>query len=173
MNDSPDAAATAKLSTRIDDLTRRLDMLEAERAVIDVLNRYASAIDDGDPEAWAELFTEDAVWQVAGAAARIAVRIEGRSELRRFAENHTAAPEAWHKHCVVEPRVDVEGSRATSTCYTFRLDGFPDGPVVQSFGRYHDQLVRDDRGQWRIAHRTVMVESARESPFGYRPPATS
>jgi len=155
------------LDERLDLLVRRIEVLEAERTIIDVLGRYCAAIDDGDAESWVDLFTPDAVWEVGGPAARINFEIVGHAELRRFAEHHTRPPEAWHKHCIVEPRVDVRGDNATSSSYTFRLDGFPDGPVLQSFGRYLDRFELHD-GRWLIARHTVEVQSSRPSPFGYR-----
>ncbi len=162
---------TGELALRVADLIRRVERLEAERAILDVLHRYGPAIDDGDSAAWAGLFTVDGVWEVEGAASRIHLQLEGRDELRSFAEHHTRAPDAFHKHCVVDPviDIDVDGGRATSTSYLLRLDGFDDGPTVQSFGRYADVLTRDEDGAWHFARRTVLVESVRPSPFGYRP----
>ena len=46
----------------------------------------------------------------------------------------------------VEPRVRLDGDRATVESYFARLNDSPDGPVVRSFGRYFDVLVRDADG---------------------------
>lgn len=171
-SDSSDAArgSVERLTTLVTELQRRLERVEAEWAIVDVLYRYGTTLDDGDPAGWSEVFTEDGVWEVGGPAARIDFRLEGHEELRHFASNHSGAPTAWHKHCVVHPQVVVSdgGDRATSTCYTFRLDGLGGAPVVQSFGRYHDEFERGADGAWRIAHRRLVVEGSQHSPFGFQ-----
>ena len=99
------------------------------------------------------------------------IRLEGTEALRRFASEHSQAPEAWHKHCTVASTIAIRGDGATATSYTFRLDGLDEGPSIQSFGRYIDRLTRGTDGRWRVAHRLLQVESSRQSPFGHQPGA--
>jgi ketosteroid isomerase-like protein len=151
------------------ELARRVEQLEAERDIRVAIHRYCTAIDDGDSDAWADVFTPNGVWEVGGPGARTQLRLEGTDALRRFASEHSHAPMAWHKHCTVASSIALDGDSATATSYTFRLDGLDDGPGIQSFGRYVDRLTRGPDGRWRIVHRSLQVESSRDSPFGHQP----
>ena len=53
----------------------------------------------------------------------------------------------------------TNGDEATAESYFSRLNDSPDGPVVRSFGRYLDVLVRCDDGAWRIRERRLERES--------------
>jgi ketosteroid isomerase-like protein len=55
--------------------------------------------------------------------------------------------------------VHVNGDEATAESYFARLNDSPEGPVVRSFGRYMDVLVRCQDGAWRIRHRRLERES--------------
>lgn len=143
--------------TTIEALARRLDLLEAERAIVETMYRYGHSIDYGLEEEWVDCFTEDGVFDVQGAS-KDAGRHEGREALARFISRHTRAPEAMHKHVVTQPRIVVDGDRATATSYLFRVDQYEQGPAIRSFGRYHDHLVRGADDVWRFRERRAEVE---------------
>ena len=147
-------------------LQQRLEVLEAESGIRDLLHRYGPGLDYGDDEAWLDCFSADAIWEIEGAGARRTLRLQGHEELRAWAATHTRAPEARHKHVIVDPVIEVDGDRATSQAYFLRVDGFAEGPVLQSIGRYVDDLVRGSDGRWRFAHRRVDCDSTRPSPWG-------
>ncbi len=147
-------------------LQRRVDHLEAELGIRELLHRYGAGLDLGDEEGWADCFTADGIWEIDGPGARQVLRLQGRDELRAWAATHTRAPAARHKHIVVDPLIAIDGDGATSTSYFMRVDGFDDGPTVQSLGRYVDDLVRGADGRWRFARRRVECESTRPSPWG-------
>ena len=49
---------------------------------------------------------------------------------RRAFDGHSHAPEAFHKHVIVDPRVRLNGDEATAESYFSRLNDSPEGPVV-------------------------------------------
>jgi hypothetical protein len=145
-----------------DALTRRLQALEDERAVIRTLHRYGHAIDAGDEEAWLACFTEDAVFRAGGRRSReTRFVVSGRDELRAFIAGHTRRPDAFHQHHVLEPLVTVDGAAAECVSGFIVVMEHGDRPVVRVFGRYHDRLVREPDGVWRFAERVAHIDSSR------------
>lgn len=134
------------------DLEARLRRLEDERAILDVLHAYGHSIDYGDRALWIDCWTEDAalIWPHA--------TYTGHTEIGAAFDAHSHAPEKFHKHFMVEPRIHVDGDSATVDSYFTRLDAGPDGPFVRSMGRYRDRLVRCADGRWRFAERLTERE---------------
>jgi ketosteroid isomerase-like protein len=91
-----------------DELATRVARLEDESAIVRTLNRYAHALYNGDRGEFLDCFTDDAVLE----RARHGRRVEGRQALIEFFEAVTHAPEAYHKHVVIEPVVDLDGDVA-------------------------------------------------------------
>ena len=145
-----------------DELTERLVRLEAERAIVATLYAYGHALDYGDRDEFLGCFTPDASYVVA-------MRIEtgngfeahGHDQFTAYFDNHTHAPAAWHKHITTNPMVRVDGDRAEVTSYFLRVDaGTESGsPVIVASGRYLDEFVRNDAGDWRIRSRRCEVEN--------------
>jgi ketosteroid isomerase-like protein len=146
----------------IEELTARLDRLDAERAIVDVLYAYGSAIDYGDRDRFLQCFTADADYvvhmRIVGATV---LQFHGHDELAGYFSDHTHAPDAWHKHVTTNPSVTVDGDTADATSYFLRVDaGAESAPaVVVASGRYLDQLTRDADGRWRIRSRRCEVEN--------------
>jgi ketosteroid isomerase-like protein len=138
----------------VDALEARLRLLEDERAILRTLYAYGHAIDYGYEDEFADCWTEDAVlywpWREP---------LAGRAAILEAFRAHTHAPERFHKHLLVEPRVRVEGDRATVESMYARLDAYEDGPKLRSFGRYLDVLVRCPDGRWRFEERRAENEA--------------
>lgn len=135
------------------DVEKRLGRLEDERAILDVLYAYGHAIDYGLRDVWLDCWTEDAVltWPHA--------TYTGHAEIGAAFDGHSHAPERFHKHFLVEPRILLDGDRATVDSYFTRLDIGEGGPYVRSFGRYRDVFVRCRDGRWRMRERLAERES--------------
>jgi len=149
------------MTTSTDDLTARVEAIEQERAILDVLYTYCSAIDYGDREAFLDCFTDDAVWQVPKRLdPATSAHVAGHEALRRFFDAHTHAPDAYHKHITLNPQIRRDGDTARVTSYFLRVDS-PDAAPAYIFasGRYVDDLVRERDGRWRIRSRTCEVEN--------------
>ena len=114
-----------------------------------VLATYGDCYDGGRADAWADLFTEDGRFAVAGQVT------EGRSAIRAYMER-AQAEHGRGIHVTSDPVVDVEGDEATATsAYVYVRPG-DGGPVTAAAGRYRDRLVRVG-GRWRIRERAVSL----------------
>jgi ketosteroid isomerase-like protein len=136
-----------------DDTEARLRALEDKDAILDRLYAYGHAIDYGLRDVWLDCWTPDAVlaWPHES--------YEGHEAILGAFDAHSHAPEAYHKHCLIEPRLRLDGDTAVAESYFARIDERPAGPLLRSFGRYRDTLVRCDDGAWRIVERICERES--------------
>jgi ketosteroid isomerase-like protein len=144
-------------------LAKRLDQLEAEKAIIETMYAYGRGLDYGERDTFLNCFTSDAHYLVdmrLGGPAVLEYR--GHDELAGYYEWHTHAPDAWHKHVATNPAVTIEGDRATAVSYFLRIDAETDDSkpaTVSSSGRYLDQFAREQDGAWRIRSRHCEVEN--------------
>jgi ketosteroid isomerase-like protein len=141
-------------------LEQRIQLIEDERAILHTLYTYGHGIDYGLEDEYADIWTEDAVLHWPAREPLI-----GREAIVEAFHNHTHAPDKFHKHVIVEPRIVIDGDRATSDCYFARLDDYETGPQIRSFGRYRDILARGDDGRWRLVERRCEREARRRSGY--------
>jgi ketosteroid isomerase-like protein len=134
-------------------IEERLQQLEDEQAIRQCLYTYGHALDYGLRDEWVDLWSERAVLHWPHESYRGPAAIAGAYD------GHSHAPEAYHKHFLVEPRIRVERDRATVDSYFTRINDSPQGPLLRSFGRYRDVLVRCDDGRWRFLERRLERES--------------
>jgi len=126
-----------KLEQTLDDLTRRVQALEDELAIHRLIVRYGFAVDIGDPERTAALFTEDTVYDVD------VLVMHGRDDIRNMvvtdrtaawsATAHTKSAPALSRSPVTAPWPPV-----TPACICAKDDGIDVFRV--SFNRF--ELVR-------------------------------
>jgi 3-phenylpropionate/cinnamic acid dioxygenase small subunit len=139
---------------------KELQALLDERAIVQLMHRYAHAMDYGDEQGWVDVFTPDAVFDVvASVGGRRIHREEGHGDLARYVAAYPKPP-AFRKHVIVDPVVVVRGDEAEVDSYWILLHREPSEgtPVLAAFGRSHDRVVRYDGG-WRIAERFAEVEA--------------
>lgn len=138
------------------ELAQRLRLLEDEQAILDTLHAYGHGLDYGLEDRWMDCWAADAVlvWPDRPT-------MRGHAALRAAFRAHTHAPDAWHKHFVVAPRIQVSGDGASVQSMFARLDRYPTGPAVRSFGRYLDRLQRCADGRWRFTERIAEREATR------------
>jgi ketosteroid isomerase-like protein len=141
-------------------LEDRVRLLEDERAIVQTLYTYGHGIDyDLEPE-FLDCWTSDAVLHWPDRDPLV-----GREAIAAAFRAHTHAPDVFHKHFIAEPRIVIEGDRATSDCYFARVDQYDEGPQIRSFGRYRDVLVRCPDGRWRFQERRTEREARRHSAY--------
>ena len=131
------------------DLERLIAIEEIRR----VIATYAIAYDDKDWETFAELWTEDAAFAVAGQA------WEGKAALLEFLT--TCLPDDYDgKHMNSPPLIEVatDGESATARTDVVWITQSFENQIV---GRYNDQFARVD-GRWLFKRRE-------ETPVEFRP----
>lgn len=156
------------------DLEKRVRVLEDERGILATLCAYGHTIDYGEKEAWLDLFTEDAVYHVTMRGKTLPAVIvpqpegglKGKKILSEYIHKHTNAPNAYHKHMMVEPRITLESdTTASAVSYFERLDETKEGAAYTLvFGRYVDKLVKGPDGKWRFKVRRIEMENSRPVP---------
>lgn len=139
------------------ELEARLRRLEDIDAIKRLKVRYCAYCDDNyNPDGIAELFTEDAVWNGGQLG-----HTEGREAIREF---FRAAPRlvSFAIHHVTNPRIAVDGDRATGDWYLFQPCTFRGDRAVWMAARYRDRYLRVN-GEWKFER--VDIELAFATPY--------
>jgi 3-phenylpropionate/cinnamic acid dioxygenase small subunit len=124
-------------------------------AIQKLLARYAHAIDDLKPDAWAQCFTSDGVFQLGPRA------LHGHAALRAYGEIH--AREMRYRHMTGNFLYEVMGDEATGQATFLATLATRSGYKSFAQGKYRDKLVKQN-GQWLIAHRCVDVDRLASEP---------
>jgi 3-phenylpropionate/cinnamic acid dioxygenase small subunit len=161
----------------LDDILRRLVRLEDERAVLDVLFRYAQAMDHGSDQEWLDLFTDDAVYEVHGGEAASSflsarggtvhakgIRFSGRAELARFIAGRSRVEGRETKHFFTQPIVQLDGDEARVESYYLAAADQAGARDIYSIGRNLDWFVRGADGRWRFRKRVSLPPGAAPYP---------
>jgi ketosteroid isomerase-like protein len=140
------------LSQQLADLARRVRALEDELAIHRQIVRYGFAVDSGDADRAAALFTPDTVYDVDGP-----LRMEGRDGVRAMVNGprHRAMlPNCAHQigPAVVEP----DGDRAHAVGYSRVYVRGPAGIGIYRVSANRWELERHD-GAWLVARRTARL----------------
>jgi uncharacterized protein (TIGR02246 family) len=119
-------------------------------AVRELTARYGYAIDHGDAEGFADVFTEDGAFVVRGAGEPVVHA--GREALTKMATR----PPQQQVHASTDAIVEIDGDTATQACIGlyFPKPANPGEPSVPRVTRYDDELVRTPEG-WKFRRRTV------------------
>ena len=126
---------------------------EDVREIQNLALRYARSVDRQDGEAFADLFTADAVLDGSGYLS------QGREQLARI-PSFTASRWAKTFHAVHNHLISIDGDAATGEVYCAARHLKDDGgamTVLEMVIRYQDAYVRTPGG-WRFAKRTLIVE---------------
>ena len=141
-----------------DALQRLMDKAEIEA----VLVRYTHALDTLDADKYANVFTQDAVFEMGAGEVR-----KGRAEIRGIITDlqesrsereasGTAAPSLMH-HVMTNATLDIVGDdEAHHYAYWMTILGNADNEYrVASMGHYEDVLVKRN-GEWLIQTRKLL-----------------
>jgi hypothetical protein len=130
-------------------LSETLRVLEDEREIIRLISSYGPAVDSGQSEVAAAIWTESGVYDTDSAAwrgrAEIAAMVEGAQHQQLIAEGAA--------HVVGVPHIQISGHRAVATCYS-RVFRHVEGKFeVWRVAVNRWELVRTPEG-WRASYRT-------------------
>lgn len=119
--------------------------------IMDLLARYAHAMDGTDPEAFLACFIPDAEMDIGYRT------VKGEVEMRDFADYFAAKPgRPWYHHITtIAIEGDAEGAR--SRCYMLMTDLDEEGRTRHAgCCIYFDEFVKQD-GRWLMARHKVVV----------------
>ena len=139
-------------------LAQRVQALEDELAIHRVIVQYGFAVDTGEADATAALYTEDTIFNVDGGFI-----MKGRQAVRDMVlgDNHQALlPNA--AHAIGPAVVKLNGDKATATGYTRIYHKEGDNIRLFRLAFNHWEMERHD-GRWLIAHRTARMVGHEES----------
>jgi len=128
--------------------------LEDRLAINDLFVRYTTALDRGDVETLVDCFTPD------GSLDSPAVgRHAGHPAIRAFAERFARFHEggAQLRHVISNLAAEIDGDRATATCYLLNVLTRDGKSRLLAPGRYECELVKN-AGQWRFHRRVVILD---------------
>jgi len=143
------AQQTADVTSRLDELEKRVRALEDVEAIRNLKARYAAYCDDNyNPDGIAGLFTEDAVWESSGLG-----RFEGREAIRGFFQGASKIF-TFAIHYSLNPQIEVKGDTARATWYLFMPCTVSDGNrAMWRAGIDHEEYVRVN-DEWKFKSKT-------------------
>lgn len=128
-------------------------------AIQQQIARYSYVYDAGDADGWAQLFTEDGIWEYMTAdAPEPATRLEGHRSLREFCTKRFASrSDGWtyahHQSGILFDELSPDSAR-TRSMVTITLQKPGEPPRLFLTGIYRDKWTKTPGG-WRFEHRVL------------------
>ena len=149
-------------SSRLELLEERLNRVEDELAITQLIASYGPLVDGGEADAVAGLWTEDGVYDVDEG------RMAGRPQLAAMVRSR--AHQGWIAggcaHFLGPAHVTLHGDTAVAVCHSLMVvNGGGEFGTDAAFGvrratAHHFELVRTEEG-WRVVRRTSRVLDGR------------
>ena len=147
------------LEARLAAMEARIQELEDERAIRDLLARYGFTADSCKDEAFVELYTEDGAMKLSGRAASSGEKVaiwQGKDQVRRFITNPEGhhRPQLYGKSMHMQDNIvtHLQGESAVANSYQFAVAVDGNGVKMLSAGNNQWQLRKVD-GKWLIRER--------------------
>lgn len=141
-------------------LETRLQAMEDEKAIRDLMVRYGQHLDTLDFEAYSQLFAAEGEW--SGQLSEYTT-VRGPAAIRSameqaFAERTWDPDRVTNVHLISNVSIEVRGDRATGYSKWTVMSRSDDGaPYVRVSGHYDDMFVRED-GRWKFLRRVARRE---------------
>ena len=128
--------------------------------ILDLYGQYAIAYDDGDKVSLCELFTEDAVFEVAGNVADMVNAARGAAAIAALlVERQQALLPNRRRHLVTNVVFgSVASDDAQATAALVLLNVRDGRSSLHATGNYVDWFSRGADRRWRFASRTVSLD---------------
>jgi hypothetical protein len=139
----------------------RLRLIEDRQAIHDVIVRYCRGVDRSEPNLVLAAFHDDAIDNHFGVVLPFREAIGTLKAARSGGTSPPSKTTSMHNICNV--LIEVDGDMARCESYVIVIVRIPkDGGAVDWMhaGRYVDRFERR-KGEWRIAHRTVVYDLER------------
>lgn len=129
-------------------------------AIHELFATYAHTYDQGRLDDLADLWTEDAVFEIRGSIGSMPTVMAGRDQIvAHMRARHEATRPVQRRHVITNVVVEsLDGDTATAAATLLlgsTLDGLLSLPVT---GRYEDELARVD-GRWRIRRQVLTLDA--------------
>ncbi|MBO9499887.1 MAG: nuclear transport factor 2 family protein [Novosphingobium sp.] len=119
--------------------------------------KYALALDAKDPDALAQAFAPDGVWEVLGNT------MVGRDAIRKYWQTRTAdwAPDHGRLHSITNQAIDVidrdhaRGVSKVAIYFFSTTDGNNKALAPTLIAQNNDEYVRTAEG-WKLSHRSIV-----------------
>lgn len=149
------------MEDRINALEARLQRLEDEQAISQLIASYGPLVDAGQADGVAALWTEDGVYDVdelmMGDQAAIRAMV--------LSDDHQGLIKRGCTHFLGPTRVTVDGDTAVAVCHSILLVHHEGRYFPVRSGANRFDVVRTDAG-WRIKHRTTRALDGRGEAWG-------
>jgi ketosteroid isomerase-like protein len=145
-------------------LETRMQRMEDEKDIRELLVEYGRRLDARDCRGYAELFARDGEWlggmgRAKGPAGIEAMLVKGLGAVAPDYQNHE------NFHILTNFQIAVDGDRATAYSRVLYLVKNADNtPAPSRGGHYEDELIREE-GRWRFLRRVVMGDIPPQNPL--------
>ena len=138
--------------------------VEDRLMIQDITDRYVMALDSSDAQAYAGLFTENAILNVNNIDI-----INGRAAILEMVNTMAAMPGLSSttesafgpmRHIVSSLVLDINGATAIGNSFWMEVMSMGEGTPISIFnvGRYEDEFVKID-GQWYFSKRDILADT--------------
>jgi hypothetical protein len=151
---------------RIAALERRLKVMDARLEIFDLEGRYSRTWDLGNAADWANLFTDDGVFEVVGVGGEDTHRVVGRAALEQMCRDFTARITGLH--LLHLPEMTLNGESASSRIhFEFRSIRRDAADLTQqaNVSGYYDTTYQWTSAGWRIAYRREKAVNRQRAVF--------
>lgn len=138
----------------------RLRAVEDELAVRALAARFTDAANERDFDAFAELWSARAVWDIGPPLPARAQGVDAIVDMLR----RLLAPQVLFMQMTHSGVVSITGDRATAR-FVERERGKGEGAFYENLAVYNDKLVREADGVWRFARRSYRYRFLDDAAF--------
>jgi uncharacterized protein (TIGR02246 family) len=140
----------------LEDLAKRVQVLEDREAIRELILAYGAAHDGRDYRTFASLFARDGEWVGGFGSAKGPAAI---FQLMDETVGHNPLPEGSGTfHVMANDRIRIDGDRASAvTKWIYIAPGADDAPRMVFLGHYNDEFVRED-GEWKFLRREAPLD---------------
>ena len=136
--------------------------VEDRLAILEMIGHYSRTYDGKDADGYAELFTEDAVFEVYSGREKPLLHCGSREAIREWARAlHEEMPDGYqsrhHQTGTIFEQLGPDSARTTTMLLGTRRYPGDESPQVSGTGIYHDEWRKTPDG-WRFARREVHMD---------------
>jgi SnoaL-like domain len=145
-------------------LESRMQRMEDEKEIRELLVEYGRRLDARDYRGYAELFAREGEWlggmgRTKGPAEVESMLVKGLGPVASDYRNHLDF------HILTNFQITVDGDRATAySRVLFLVKSADNVPAPSRGGHYEDELIREG-GRWRFLRRVVMGDIPPQNPL--------